>query len=207
MAAVRALKLLVVDIDGTLIPNVIDWERLRRRVRELLGVDRELRPLATSLARLEIDSNLKDAAWNLIEREEIASVERIPLDEVSPSVEALKRSKVLGFGIVLVTLRSHRSAQLVVTKLGLKDLVLSMVTRDDSCDRVEQLKLVVERYKPKCLVFIGDTIHDEVACRTLGIPFIKVSSFKELPRAIKQAITICLDYLEMSRHRMPSLSA
>ncbi len=192
MTAVRALKLLAVDIDGTLIPNVIDWEKLRRKIREMLGIDYELRPLATSLARLEIDSNLKDVAWNLIEREEIASIERIPLDEVSPSIEALKRSKALGLSIVLVTLRSRRSAQPVITKLGIKDLVLSMVTRDDSCDRVEQLKLIVERYRPSCLVFIGDTVHDEAACKALAIPFIKVSSFRELPRAVEQAITICL---------------
>ncbi len=186
------MKLLVVDVDGTLIPNVIDWENLRRRVRELLGIDYELRPLATSLAKLEIDDDLKDAAWNLIEREEIASVDRIPLDEVSPSIEALKRSKALGFDIVLTTLRSRRSAQLIITKLGIKDLVLSIVTRDDSCHRVEQLRLIVERYRPECLVFIGDTVHDEAACRALGIPFIRVSSFKELPRAIERAITVCL---------------
>ena len=207
MIVFRDLKLLVVDIDGTLIPNVIDWDKLRMKVQELLGIDYELRPLATSLARLEIDDDLKDAAWSLIEREEIKSVDRIPLDEIAPSVEALKRSKALGFNIALVTLRSRRSAQSVVTKLGIRDLILSMVTRDDSYDRIEQLKLIVERYRPRCLVFIGDTTNDEAASIALGIPFIKVTNFRELPKAIEQAISICLGYLEISRHKIPSLSA
>jgi len=185
------LKILVVDLDGTLIPNVVDWERLRSSVRRLLGVSHELKPLATSLAALDVSSDLKNAAWDLVEREEVASIERIPLDEVQPSVEALKSARARGFSIVIATLRSRRSAELVVEKLGVKNLVLTIVTREYSCRRIEQLKYIVEQYRPDCAVFIGDTVHDEEASHALRIPFIRVLSFKELTRAVEQAITMC----------------
>ncbi|MEM4558315.1 MAG: HAD family hydrolase, partial [Desulfurococcaceae archaeon] len=60
----------VLDVDGTLIPILVDFEKLRSDVRRLLGVDHPLRPLGESLARLQVSDEAKRRAWELIEREE-----------------------------------------------------------------------------------------------------------------------------------------
>ncbi|MEM4017920.1 MAG: hypothetical protein QXW46_04040, partial [Sulfolobales archaeon] len=83
--------LVALDIDGTLIPLLIDFETLRARIKALLGVNHSLRPLAESLASLPVDRELKEEAWRLIEEAEVESVERIDPREVSESVECVKR--------------------------------------------------------------------------------------------------------------------
>ncbi|MEM1703853.1 MAG: HAD family hydrolase [Zestosphaera sp.] len=190
--------LVALDIDGTLIPLLIDFETLRARVRALLGVSHPLRPLAESLASLPVDRELKEEAWRLIEEAEVESVERIDLRDVSESVECVKKMVSLGVGVVFVTARSSRTAELVLSRLGLTSVAESLISRDVTPYRVEQLKHVLKLSKGRRVVFVADTRYDEEAAEALGLLFLKVESYRELPHVLNKVIDICRTFSQPS---------
>jgi len=190
--------LVALDIDGTLIPLLIDFETLRAKIRALLGVNHSLRPLAESLASLPVDRELKEEAWRLIEEAEVESVERIDPREVSESVECVKRMISLGVGVVFVTARSSRTAELVLSRLGLTRFAESLVSRDVTPYRVEQLKYVLKLSRGRKVVFVADAQHDEEAAEALGLLFLKVESYRELPHVLNRVINICRTFSQPS---------
>lgn len=184
-------KIVIIDIDGTLVPILVNFDELRRRVQEVLGVQEELRPLGEKLDALQAPSELKRRAWGLIEREELEAVEKLDVSQVRSNVEALWGLKELGYKVVIATHRSLATSVPLLGKLGIRDLVDDIVTRDLSVNRTAQLKFLKEKYEGSCMVFIGDTRYDAEASAEAGIPFIKVNSFAEFPRKIAEALLIC----------------
>lgn len=181
---------LVVDIDGTLIPVLVDFEDLGRRVREILGVSDPLRPLGESLYRLRVDESLKREAWRVIEEAELESTSRLDASDLEENAEAIRRAVSSGIRVVVVTTRSYNTARLVLEKLGVLGVVEEVVTRDYTPIRADQLKYVREKYKSR-VVFIGDTVYDEKAAREVGVEFIRVTSYRDLPRAVERAVQVC----------------
>lgn len=183
--------IVALDIDGTLIPILVDFEKLRREVRTILGINHSLKPLGESLASLEISRDLKTKAWELIEKAEEVSVEYLNPDELVDNVRFVEHLRSLGVEVFFVTMRSSRTARKVLNKLKLHIEEPGLVTRDLSPYRKEQLKHIIERAKGKKVVFIGDTVYDKEAAKDLGIPFILVSNYKELPRVLSEIVKLC----------------
>lgn len=179
------------DIDGTLIPTLVDFESLRARVRRLLGTDHPLRPLGESLAKLPVSEELREKAWKVVEEAELESTERLDPTEVADNVERVRELASLGVDVVFVTARSSRTASMVLSKLELSSMVKLILSRDVSPYRVEQLRYVLELSRGKSVVFVGDTQYDEEAAKALGVPFVKVESFRELPKALEAAVKMC----------------
>jgi len=184
--------ILVVDVDGTIIPILVDFEELRSRVRRVLDVSDPLRPLGESLHRLPLDESLKREAWRIIEEAELESISRLSISEVRENIEAIKRAISIGVKLVIVTTRSHRTTRIILEKLNLLNLAVEVVTRDLTPIRVDQLKYIKEKYGDR-VIFIGDTIYDEKAAREVCVDFMRVNSFKDLPRVIEKSIHICLE--------------
>jgi HAD superfamily hydrolase (TIGR01549 family) len=183
---------LIVDVDGTIIPILIDFEELRSRVRSVLGVNESLRPLGESLHKLPLNESLKKEAWRIIEEAELDSVNRLNVNDVKENIETIKWAISIGVKLIIVTTRSYRTTRLILEKLNLANLAIEIVTRDFTPIRVDQLKYVKEKYGDR-VVFIGDTIYDENAAREVGVEFMRVENFKELPKAIKRSIHMCLE--------------
>ncbi|MEM0246296.1 MAG: HAD hydrolase-like protein [Desulfurococcaceae archaeon] len=182
---------LVVDIDGTLIPILLDFEKLRAEIRRLLGVDHPLRPLGESLAKLQAEDGLKRKAWDLVERAELDSIGRLKVEDVQENIELVKHLASIGVKVVLVTMRSSASTVPLLSKLGLIDAVSYVITRDEYLSRREQLEWVLRSSQNARPVFIGDTHYDEEAAKDLHIPFIKVADYKEFSLAVSRALEEC----------------
>ncbi|MEZ0394195.1 MAG: haloacid dehalogenase-like hydrolase [Desulfurococcaceae archaeon] len=182
---------IAVDLDGTLVPNLVDFEALREKVRRLLGVEGPLKPLGASLERLEIDEGLKRMAWDLIEEAEAESAARLDPSEALQNVEALRRAKAAGATLALVTARSDASARPILERLGILELFDAVVTRSlAGADRSAQLRALVAAGR---LVLIGDTDYDEAAASSVGAAFIRVRTHREFPAAMEEALRLCLD--------------
>jgi phosphoglycolate phosphatase-like HAD superfamily hydrolase len=181
---------LIVDIDGTLIPILVDFEELRRRVRGVLGVNDPLKPLGESLHRLRVDESLKREAWRIIEEAELESTSRLSIADLEVNAEAIKRAVKSGLRVVVVTTRSYKTARIVLEKLGLLSIIGELVTRDYTPIRAEQLRHIIEKYTGR-VIFIGDTVYDEKAAREVGVEFIRVESYRDLPRVVERAIQDC----------------
>lgn len=187
--------MVAIDIDGTLIPPLVDFDELRARVRELLGVDHPLRPLGESLAGLALDGELLERAWGLIEEAELASVDRLDPEEVAENVGCVRGLASAGVGVVFVTARSGRTAEMILLKLGLSDVAEAVVSRDYSPLRLRQLEMVARLAEGRRVLFVGDTAHDEESARSLGIPFVRVQNYRELPKAIGHLARACVGSL------------
>ncbi|MCC6053196.1 MAG: HAD hydrolase-like protein [Desulfurococcaceae archaeon] len=181
---------LVVDIDGTLIPVLVDFEELRRKVRRVLGVNDPLKPLGESLHRLRIDESLKRKAWGVIEEAELESTSRLNTADLEVNAETIRRAVKSGLRVVVVTTRSYKTARIVLEKLGLLGITGELVTRDYTPIRADQLRYIIEKYTGR-VVFIGDTVYDEKAAREVGVEFIKVESYRDLPRVVEEIIQKC----------------
>lgn len=183
--------ILVIDVDGTIIPILIDFEKLRSRIREIMGLDHPLKPLAESLFYLQIDEELKRKAWDLIEHEELESINKLNLEDVAENIISIKNIVRNQLEVLLVTMRSMKSMEQLLTKLGIEELLGKIITRDKNPTRVLQLKYIKEQYGNAKIIFIGDTIHDEEAARELEIEFIRVNNYRNLPLALIRAGSKC----------------
>ncbi|QOR94030.1 HAD family hydrolase [Thermosphaera chiliense] len=181
-------KALILDIDGTIIPFLVDFESLRERVRRLLGVNEELRPLGLSLERLNVPEELKNQAWELIEKEELESINSLKPNDYEENVETICNLHQSGFKIAMVTNRSSKTAIALLEKINLKNCVDLIITREDGLDRRRQLEKALGSLKAGWAGFLGDTVYDEKAARELNIPFRRVISHRMLPSLIKELI-------------------
>jgi phosphoglycolate phosphatase-like HAD superfamily hydrolase len=181
----------VIDVDGTIIPVLIDFEKLRSRIREIIGLDHPLKPLAESLSYLQIGEELKRKAWDLIEIEELESISKLNLGDVAENIISIKNIVQSRLEVLLVTMRSMKSTEQLLTKLGLEGFLGKIITRDKYPSRVLQLKYIREQYENAKIIFIGDTLHDEEAARELKIEFIRVDNYRNLPLALTRAKSKC----------------
>lgn len=183
--------ILVLDVDGTIVPVSIDFDKLRSEVRRTLGINHSLKPLGESLSNLNIKEDLKLKAWELIERAELESIDKIELEEVKENVDLLETIPQTGIELLLVTMRSMKSIKPLLLKIGLDEFINRVITRDHYPSREQQLKHIKETYKDLNIVFIGDTDYDEESSLRAGVDFIRVRKYNELPTALSKAINKC----------------
>ncbi len=184
--------LIVVDVDGTIIPLLVNFDEIREKIRRLLGINHPLKPLGESLANLPINEEDKRKAWEIIENAELESIEKINPELVRENTLILKQLRENGYKVILVTMRSRKTLLPLLEKLGLTEFSSSSLTRDNYPSRKQQLEHVKKGFQGK-IVFIGDTIYDEKVAFELGVDFIRVESYIQLPAAINSAIEICRD--------------
>ncbi len=190
----KCFKLVIIDLDGTLVGTKIEWDVIRERVREVLRLSREapLKPLATTLLKLWRGREGFEEALKIIEEAELRSIEGAKY--YGGIRDLIKELKELGVKVVIVTLRSRRTAKPLITRLGIEGLVDDLVTRDESPDRVEQLRVVMSKFRVgrQDVLFIGDWVGDEEAGRSVGVTTYVVSNYEETPKVIKEVVSKCL---------------
>jgi HAD superfamily hydrolase (TIGR01549 family) len=187
---------LLIDVDGTLIPSSVDFDELREKVRRLLNINHPLKPLGESIASLPLSDELKSKAWDIIEKAELESIESLDLNTIRDNITLIRELEERGVKMYFVTMRSRRTLVKLLEKLGLPTFTDSSITRDVYPYRRKQLEYIKSLNPNKLLVFIGDTVYDEKAAEQAGVVFIKVDNYRELYSAVYKAIELCrsLDY-------------
>lgn len=189
----KCFKLVIIDLDGTLVGTKIEWDSVRERVREVLGLSKDapLKPLATTLLKLWRGREGFDEALRIIEETELRSVEGAKYPEGIK--ELIKELRKLGIKVAIVTLRSRRTANPLITKLGINELIDKVLTRDEYSSREEQLIALINEFRidKSDALFIGDWLGDELAGKKVGITTYIVSNYKETPKVLKEVINSC----------------
>lgn len=172
----KRYEALILDIDGTMVRTGIDWSLIRKKLREILGLDLPPYPIAEYLSRHSnvLPQDRVHLAEELVKEEELRSalsVERDP--RLTTLIKDLKNS---GYSIAVVTLRDEETARLVLERLGCLCYVDLVVTREVSTSRVEQLKEAIRllRTDPKGVLFFGDHFTDCEAANKLNIDYILI---------------------------------
>ncbi len=157
----------VFDLDGTLVTIPIEYEALYREIRRELKTPR-VKPLIKTVKML--DNNLRERIYKIWER---AELEALPY--VSANNEGMKLYKKYSTKpVALVTMQGKRIVREVLKCFRLP--FNTMVTREDSIDRLQQIKKAVTEMKLEFqnVLVIGDRDTDEKAAEQLGCKFLKV---------------------------------
>ena len=160
------VRLLVFDLDGTLVRFGIDWSDVRARLQRALETDDPLKPLLPSLETL--DEGRRTRAYGLVDDVELAVARTFAHD--GDLVRTLECLRVGDRRVVLVTLQGRRPAVEALERLGIGRFFDLIVTRDDTSDRGLQIE--------RCLAALGvgagstlvvaDRAADMAAARALG---------------------------------------
>ena len=171
------MKVLISDLDGTLIHVPVNWGEVKRALSRALKseVSSIFEALRGAWAR---DENLFRELSRLVEEHEINSVK--DLKELRGSRELLRCLKDHGVKVAIVTLQSERSLKKALEASGLAPYVDVYVTRDEELDRARQIEIALQRLSAEkgrdAVVFMGDRPSDLEAGRRLGIPTIIIGS-------------------------------
>jgi len=181
VVARKGIKLVIADLDGTLVKTKINWDEIREKVRSVLGISASapLRPLATALYTYYRSYKGFIKALMMVEEAELKSVRDAEFHAELPKV--LSNVRAEGIKVAIVTLRSWRTAKPLLDKLGIIKLIDMIVTRDVAVDRRSQLLEVLRKLNLNSheALFIGDWEGDFIAGISLGIKTFIVKDFNE----------------------------
>ena len=156
----------IFDLDGTLIHLPIDYNAFFEELKRILKTQ-NVRPLLETLSKL--DAGQKEKAFKAWENAELFVLERIVLNEEGMKIY----NKFTHTPKALVTMQGR----ILVNNLAQLGLVFdATVTREDSLDRVEQLKIASHKIKAdiQTLLFVGNTENDSVAAKKIGCQFLRI---------------------------------
>jgi len=177
------IEALVIDMDGTLLQLPIDYPRLKQRLREYLRTEVDFNPLFKTVASLtSANPEAFRRSLQIIDDEELLAVEKLRVfDHARQVLEALRTKD---YPLCLMTLQGRRPAQESLRRAGLTEFFSAIVTREDSIDRHEQIKMCVEilRKKPPTVLVVGDRLNDVLSANRLGCKavLIRQDTFTEL---------------------------
>jgi phosphoglycolate phosphatase-like HAD superfamily hydrolase len=160
-------RAVVFDLDGTLVNLPIDYEKLFQEVRERAKIS-DVNPITKTVAKL--DAKTKEEIFKVWDRLEAVAWQQGNAKKAGISLyhKFSKETKAL------VTMQGKTLARNIVGSLKLSFDVV--VTREDSLDRAEQLRIAARKLNvsPKDVLFIGNTEGDSVAAKIVESKFLRV---------------------------------
>ena len=160
-------RVVVFDLDGTLVNLPIDYEKLFQEVREIARIS-DVNPITKTISKL--DEKTKGEIFKVWDRIEAIAWQQGTVKKAGISLyhKFLKEPKAL------VTMQGKTLTRNIIDSLKLSFDVI--VTREDSLDRAEQLRIAARalNVSPKDILFIGNTEGDSVAAKNVESQFLRV---------------------------------
>ncbi|MGB9756282.1 MAG: HAD family hydrolase [Candidatus Bathyarchaeales archaeon] len=157
----------IFDLDGTLIHLPINYEKLFQEISKITKTA-NVRPLTKVITQLDEQTKRKVFdVWNQIEMEALEKI-RVNPEGIAYYKNFLEKPKAL------VTMQGKPLVQDALKRLNLSfDFV---ITRENSLNRVEQLRIAAEKLRTETqnILFIGNTDEDMLAAETVGCQFMRV---------------------------------
>lgn len=193
-------KYFICDMDGTLIRLPINWEDLRNKLKKLLKTDHHLKPIASTIPQAARgNKELIKKAYELVLKVELMAVKSIKYDK--ELVDFFRKLKETGYKIALVTLQGREPALKALERLGVLKFFDVTITREDSSNREEQLRIALKllNANPSVTIFVGDSEWDVEAGLKTGCLTVYVSNSwskpKKKPHIMVSKITELSDIL------------
>ena len=174
------IKAIIFDLDGTLIRLPIDYNKIQNMLRELFGTSENFTPLiATIIKKAQDDKEKISKAFELICREELSSIDKMEIiDGALSLIKDIQSQKII---LSLITMQCKEAVTRILSKLNLSNNLFSIIiSRDESYDRLDQIKKTVEKLSvsPNEVIVIGDRIHDIKSAQQVGCKSILVNRKK-----------------------------
>lgn len=164
----------IFDLDGTLVNLNIDFNALKRQIKDILQIQIEPTPLLEIInSQTEHNLILRQQIWDLIDEIELKSVNQI---EIFPeSLSVLKKLKKENYTIALVTLQGRKATNLIVNNY-FPNCFKKVITREYSYLREIQLQIILDQLKiqKERIIMVGDRLNDVKSSEKVGIKCILV---------------------------------
>ena len=177
-------KGIIFDLDGTLIQLPVNYDVIQNNLKAFFNTSENLKPLIPTIIKLsKNDQNKINASFNLICKEEILASKNFKI--MTDAVEILKFLKSKNLILCLVTMQCRDALEKILQKMEVLDLFDSIISRDDSYDRFEQIQNSLKKssLESSDVLVVGDRIHDVESAKKAGcIPILKINEIeKNLP--------------------------
>jgi HAD superfamily hydrolase (TIGR01549 family) len=159
----------IFDLDGTLVKIPIDYPKFAYELQKILG-KKNIHPLLKTISN-STDKE-QQAIFNVWDELELSAVPRVTLIAEGRRIY----DKFCGKQKALVTMQGKKLVSAVLEHFQLDFDVV--VTREDSLNRTEQLRMVGEKLKLKMenVFFVGNKEYDYKAAKQIGCQFMKVKN-------------------------------
>ena len=183
------IRLVIFDLDGTLIQSNIQYEEIRKRLKymlreylseqdykEILEKKISILELIELIERFSQDEEKSKNALKIVEDFEFKGYKDAYV--FPETYEVLKRLKKMGINIAILTNNSRNLTSYALKHYNLSEFIDAVVTRDDIEKRKpdpEGLNMLIEKFgvdKNEC-IFIGDAWLDAEAANNAQIKFIR----------------------------------
>jgi HAD superfamily hydrolase (TIGR01549 family) len=160
------IQAIIFDLDGTLVNMPIDYKKLYAKIEEQTNV--KIRGLAKTLQTVSKEKH--DKAFEIWTSEEIEALSKMTVIENGLELYKNYSNKLRA----LVTMQGRETVNVILRKLGLKFQFI--ITREDSLDRIEQIKIAVEKLNVQVgkVLIIGDRESDSKAAQKVGCQFQRI---------------------------------
>ncbi len=169
------LKGVIFDLDGTLIRLPVRYDLLRDQLRRLFQSKSDFFQLIPSIVdQAKGDPTMVRTAFELICVEELLGTTKIVI--IKGALDLLHQlksdNKILG----LVTLQCRKAARHIINNVEMEGLFSSILTRDESYDRHDQIEKTLGSLGllPDETIVIGDRLNDIEAAERAGCKSILV---------------------------------
>jgi phosphoglycolate phosphatase len=163
------IKGIIFDLDGTLVRIPIRYEVIYKNLQHLFDTSNEFKPLIPTILDLARgDENLIKQAFDIVCKEECLAANNIEI--IDGAIETLYHFEKMNYLLGLVTMQCTIAAQFILDKLAISDIFSSVITRDVTSDRYEQINKSLEILSliPTETIMVGDRIHDVISAKQAG---------------------------------------
>lgn len=170
---------IIFDLDGTLVRLPIRYDLIQNNLKKIFNTQDEFKPLIASIVNhAKGDSSKMHEAFESICKEESKAVDDLEIIENVFDVLEFFKSKQLKLG--LVTMQCRKSVEKVMSKFDQLSVFSSVISRDESYDRKEQIEKMLKNLQltPDEALVVGDRIHDVVSAKKAGCRAILVNREK-----------------------------
>jgi len=161
------IKVVIFDLDGTLVHLPINYEKLFAEFRKIIGTS-DLHPLAQKVSELDAETKKKIFdVWNNFEIEAVFNL-RLNTEGIALYKKFSKKQKAL------VTMQGKPVVDIITGRLKLH--FDAIITREETLNRSEQLKIVAQKLGVSLsnILFVGNTNEDSLAAEKVGCKFLEV---------------------------------
>lgn len=170
-------KLVIFDLDGTLVELPIDYNALKQELKEKLHT--KFDTIFSTIRGFQIKQQKE--SFDIMDKYELAALDKLKIRDGAK--KAVQDAKKFGLTTAIVTLQGFTSTKKILSKIGISNLVDSVVTREDSLYREKQISIILERLE--CLssntIVIGDKVDDYDAGSKLGCSTFLVRKMDKIP--------------------------
>lgn len=163
------IKGIIFDLDGTLVRLPIRYDLLQAELKKMFDATEDFVPLISGIVKkAQGDSSKIQEAFEIICKEESAAAENISVIEGAEDI--LRHFHSMNLPLGLVTMQCKTAAKKVLEKIHATDIFSFIITRDESHDRLDQIKMALEKLglEPEHTVMVGDRIHDVESAKKAG---------------------------------------